>query len=86
MNGMGNGSITLGAVSARTSHLEVACTRCERHGRYSLPKLVASLGEEFPLTDLGSQISDCPKKNAAVWERCDIYYPGLRAIMTGDKP
>jgi len=86
MNRMANGSVTLGEVSARAGHIEVACSRCERHGRYSLRKLVDSLGEEFPLTNLGSRISDCPKKNAAVWERCDIYYPGLGAIMTDDKP
>jgi hypothetical protein len=86
MTGMGNGSITLGAVSARASHIDVACSRCERRGRYNLSKLVASLGEEFPLTDLGSRISDCAKKNAPAWERCDIYYPGLIAIMAADNP
>jgi hypothetical protein len=82
---MANGSITLGAVAARASHIDLACSRCDRRGRYRLSKLVASLGEDFPMTNLGAQIADCPKKNRPVWERCDFYYPGLRTIMSGDE-
>ena len=83
---MANGSITLGEVAARTSHIEVACSRCERRGRYRVSKLVASLGEDFLMTDLGTQIADCPRSAAAVSERCDVYFPGLRKIMGGDDP
>ena len=87
---MANGSITLGEVAARASHIEVACSRCERRGHYRLSKLVASLGEDFPMTDLGGKVSDCAKWNAPVSERCDVYFPGLRDIMddgkTSDKP
>lgn len=55
---MTKGSITLGEVAACASHIEVACGRCERRGRYRLVKLVASLGEDFPMTDLGGWIAD----------------------------
>jgi hypothetical protein len=58
-----HGTVTLGEVAARASHIEVACTRCERRGRYRLSRLIATLGEDFPMTDLGAQIADCPKRN-----------------------
>jgi hypothetical protein len=82
---MANGSVTLGAVAARASHIELACSRCERRGRYRLSRLVALFGEEFPMPDLGGQIADCPKKNQTVWDRCDFYYPGLGTIMGFDE-
>ncbi|MNT71286.1 hypothetical protein DAMDJJ_08635 [Cupriavidus necator] len=63
------------------SHIEVACTRCERRGRYRLSKLIASYGEDFPMTDLGAEIAACPRRYAAVTERWYVYYPGLRQIM-----
>jgi len=83
---MANGSITRGEVAARASRIALACSRCERRGQYSLARLVASLGETFPLTDLAARLSDCPKKADAAWDRCDFYYPGLREIMVGDEP
>jgi hypothetical protein len=82
---MTKGSVTLGEVAARVSHIEVACSRCERRGRYRLTKLVVSFGEDFPMTDLGAELADCPRRYAAVTERCDMYYPGLRNIMGGDE-
>ncbi|CAB3758692.1 hypothetical protein LMG29542_03406 [Paraburkholderia humisilvae] len=85
---MAKGSVTLGEVATRASHIEVACTRCERRGRYRLARLVASYGEDFPMTDLGAEIADCPKRHAAITERCDVYFPGLRKIMdpNGETP
>jgi hypothetical protein len=38
------------------------------------------------MTDLGAQIADCPKRHAAVTERCDVYFPGLPEIMDPDAP
>ena len=81
---MPNGSVTLGEVAARASHIELACSRCERRGRYRLSRLVALLGGNFPMTNLGAQMADCPKKSGGVWDRCDFYYPGLRTIMGDD--
>ncbi|MEX3635938.1 hypothetical protein [Paraburkholderia sp. BR14320] len=84
---MNKGSVTLGQVAARATHLEVACTRCERRGRYRLTKLVATLGEDFPMTDLGSEITDCPRRNeTSANVRCDVYFPDLPKIMHGDQP
>ncbi|MGF6986531.1 hypothetical protein QFZ99_006072 [Paraburkholderia atlantica] len=79
---MKKGSVRLGDVAARATHLEVACTRCERRGRYRPSKLVASLGEDFPITDLGREITDCTRRNATSAEvRCDVYFPDLPKIM-----
>lgn len=39
------------------------------------------LGKDFPMTDLAAHIADCPNMNSSTRERCDVYYPGLGAIM-----
>lgn len=81
---MANGSVTLGEVAARTSHIEVACTRCERRGHYRLSRLIATHGADFRMTDLGGELADCTKRNVSVGERCDVYFPGLIKIMGGE--
>ncbi|WP_045457923.1 hypothetical protein [Caballeronia cordobensis] len=81
---MAIGSVSLGDVAAGATHLEVACSRCERRGRYRLSRLVARLGEDFPMPDLGSELADCPRRNASMTERCDVYFPGLIKIMGGE--
>jgi len=37
---------TLGEIAARTSVLSVACSRCERRGRYRLDKLITRYGAD----------------------------------------
>lgn len=82
---MRTGSVSLGEVAARTSHIDIACTRCDRKGRYRVAKLVARLGEDFPMTDLGAELADCPRRSAAAHnERCDVFFPGLPRIMSCD--
>lgn len=84
---MTNGAIALGDVAARASHIEVACSRCERRGRYQVAKLVETLGPEFPMTDLGAELASCPHRGASAHhERCDVFFPGLRKLMYGDDP
>jgi hypothetical protein len=81
-----NGSVLLVEVAARTSHVEIACSRCDRKGRYQVAKLVARLGEDFPMTDLGAELADCPRRSAAAHhERCDVYFPRLVQIMADDE-
>lgn len=80
---MANGSVDLGDVATRATHIEVACSRCERRGRYRLSRLVARLGEDFLMTNLSSELADCPRGNASMTERCDVYFPGLIKIMGG---
>jgi hypothetical protein len=49
----------------------------------SLAKLVATHGADFPMTALGVTLAaDCPRRiEAAHGQRCDVFYPGLPAIM-----
>jgi hypothetical protein len=76
------GSVALSDVAAKTTHLEIACTRCERRGRYQLARLVTQLGPDFPMTSLGAELAPCPNRNiTASGKRCDVYFPGLAAIM-----
>ena len=82
---MANGSVSLGDVATRATHIEVACSRCDRRGRYRLSRLAARLGEDFPMTDLGSELADCPTRNASMTERCDVYFPGLIKVMDGEQ-
>jgi hypothetical protein len=84
---MKKGSVSLGEVAERASYLDVACSRCERKGRYRVAKLVADFGQDFPMTDLGSELSACPRLSAAAHhDRCDVYFPELPRIMRGDEP
>ncbi len=38
------------------------------------------------MTDLAASLADCPRRNASMAERCDVYFPGLIKIMVGDEP
>ncbi|SAL20950.1 hypothetical protein AWB70_01080 [Caballeronia cordobensis] len=81
-----NGAVLLGEVAERASHIEIACSRCDRKGRYRVAKLVARLGEDFPMTDLGAELADCPRRSmAAHHERCDVYFPTLVQIMADEE-
>lgn len=79
------GSVALSEVAAKATHLEMACTRCDRRGRYQLARLVERFGPDFPMTDLGRELADCPnRREAAPNKRCDVYFPGLIEILHGD--
>lgn len=75
------GSVALQDVAERTTELEVACSRCERRGKYATARLVAKFGPDFPMTELGAVLANCPRKNAPVYERCDVYFPHLAELM-----
>ena len=80
---MTNG-VALGDVAAKATHIEIACSRCERRGRYNLGRLVGRLEPDFPMTDLGAELADCPNRSAtAHGERCDVYLPDLVALLNG---
>lgn len=62
---MPGGSITLGQVAAHTATLAVACSRCDRAGRYSLDTMIAKHGPQFGIPDLLRLLSaDCPKRQS----------------------
>jgi hypothetical protein len=49
------GSLTLADVAARTETLAVACSRCDRAGRYRLDRLIERHGAAFPDERLGQR-------------------------------
>jgi hypothetical protein len=75
------GTITLGAMRARGMKiLEVACTRCDRHGRLSIARLIAEHGTENygSLRELIAH--DCPRMqdpSVSIYERCGVMFPEL---------
>lgn len=71
--------------AAKATHLVMACTRCGRRGKGNLPRLVARLGPNFAMTDLGAELADCPNRaESSHAERCDVYFPGLVAVFQED--
>lgn len=78
------GSIALADVAAKATHIELACTRCQRRGRYQLARLVARLGPDFAMTELGAELVSCSNRTeAAPGKRCDVYFPGLTELVYG---
>jgi hypothetical protein len=79
------GTVSLADVARRTTHIELACTRCERRGRYRVDGLIRQFGPEFAMPDLAEQLAPCPNRMAASPNaRCDVFFPGLGALMRGE--
>lgn len=78
-----SGSITLGDLVGKLDMLEVACRRCDRHGRLSLERLIAEHGADMGLPDLWKPLAgDCPRaQSIAIHDGCGICYPQLPALF-----
>ena len=76
---MSEGSITLGQAAEHTAVLTVACTRCERAGRYNLDTLIARHGEGFSIPKLLRLLSkDCVKRaSVSAYDLCGVHCPEL---------
>ena len=79
------GSITLGDVADHTAVLTVACTRCERAGRYNLDTLIARHGEGFGIPKLLRLLSkDCVKRaSVSAYDLCGVHCPELPGFFLG---
>ena len=80
---MPTGSITLAQVATCTSSLGIACSRCDRAGRYNLGTLIARHGPNFGIPLLLEVLStDCPKRESlSAYDLCGIYSPDLSALF-----
>ena len=76
---MPGGSITLVQVADHTAVLAVACSRCDRAGRYSLDTLIAKHGPQSGIPDLLRLLSaDCPKRQSvSAYDLCGVHCPEL---------
>lgn len=80
---MTSGSITLSQIAARTDVLVVACTRCDRAGRYRLDTLIAQHSPHLGIPALLRMLSaDCPKRQSvSTYDLCGIHCPDLAALF-----
>jgi hypothetical protein len=78
-----SGSITLDQVVARTDVLTVACTRCERAGRYPVTVLIARHGLYCDVPEMLRRLSaDCPKRaSISTYDICGIHCPDLSYLF-----
>ena len=68
----------MGGIADKITMLEVACSRCDRHGRLSVAKLIERHGENAKLTDLRTVLAgDCPGIGGAIYEQCRVHYSQL---------
>jgi hypothetical protein len=75
------GSLTLGELEGSLHLLEIRCTKCDRYGRERLTRMIERYGKKARLPDVRHRLAaDCPYQEAAVYERCDVYYPQLLAL------
>jgi hypothetical protein len=80
---MASGSISLAQVAAHTAGLAIACSRCDRAGRYRLDTLLARHGGDFGIPELLRLLSaDCPKRHSlGAYDLCGIHCPELPAFF-----
>ena len=75
---MATGSLNLAQIADCMATLAVRCTKCDRRGRYRITTLIERYGPDFAGPDLREKLSvDCEKHDAAEYERCDLYFPGM---------
>jgi hypothetical protein len=70
-----DGALTLSDVLSPT--LSIVCEPCNRHGRYSVARLVEEHGDAN-LTELIVTLTNCPKaRSASIHERCKAVFERL---------
>jgi hypothetical protein len=75
-----SGFVTLGQIADRLPVLDVSCNRCDRRGRISTARLMATHGAALPVPELPHLIAaDCPRMMAGqLHDVCGVHFPGLR--------
>jgi hypothetical protein len=80
---MSHSSIRLGDPQGKLTMLEIACRRCERHGKLRLQRLVAKHGAGMDLPTLGTILAgDCPRvRSVGIYDRCGVHFPQLPRLF-----
>ena len=78
-----DGAIIFGDLIGKLDVLRVACSKCDRAGRYRLDRLIKDRGREVRITDWLDEITaDCPKKSAHNWnDQCAARCPDLPRVL-----
>jgi len=77
--------ISVGDVAARdVAMIEIRCSRCDRHGRLSVARLMAEWRADASIRDvMHEQIGSCPHRNdTRLYTRCDPYCPTLAQLFS----
>ncbi len=75
-------AILLGDLAGRIDRLEIRCSRCNRHGRVWLSKLIEQYGADMRGPEFAVLLAkDCPKANAHWGKRCWIYFPQMTKLF-----
>lgn len=79
---MASGAVTLGELARRLAILDVACSKCDRRGRYKTAGLMKRHGADARLPDLRNILAaDCPRiSSVSIHDGCAIYYPQLSRL------
>jgi hypothetical protein len=77
------GSITLADVAAKADVLDVACSQCERTGRYEVATLIERHGWLFTVPELLREVSiDCVRRaSVSQHDLCGVHCPELAALF-----
>ena len=78
-----DGATTFADLQDKLGALRVACDRCGRAGRYSVPRLVERRGRNAKVVDLLAEISaDCPRWMAGgLNDGCRVHCPTLSTVL-----
>ena len=74
---MSSGAVTLAQYPA--DHIELACAKCDRRGRYAKARLIAEHGGAIGLPDLRMRLAaDCPRARRPIGnDLCGVRYTNL---------
>ena len=68
----------MGDLAGKIERLEIRCTRCPRHGRVKLDKLLAEHGVDLGMPELAVRLAaDCPKAQAPAGGAVLCVFPQL---------
>jgi hypothetical protein len=75
-------SLTLGDLDGSGRLLEIRCSRCDRYGRERIDRLIERYSRDARLPDLRHELArDCPRRNASVYEQCDVLFRSWRRVV-----
>lgn len=77
------GAVPLAAYPAET--VDLACSKCNRRGRYAKARLIAQYGAEIGLPDLRMRLAaDCPRAQRPIGnDLCGVRYTTLLSKAPG---
>jgi hypothetical protein len=85
---MPSGVISLGEVAARTGTIEVACRKCDRHGRLRTRRLLTIHGPAMGMPALLRILADgCPRlDNSNIVDGCGVHCADLPRLFLAAAP